>query len=451
VLSFLGIKDLATVALSSRQLAEAARSNPLWRGLYIGVHSWSPLPGSFEVSRSDTGATRAVQHSPWFRQFLEKRRTEARIAAGRYQFRVGGSTGDKLMDTEGHNGIAGGERLIFTASAAMSGRAVVWDKGTDLPVAVLKGANVSPLQCVACVGDAAVAAGDLAGAVNVWHIDGERVVTHRVLRGHRLGVRAISVTNARVVSASFDGTCCVWSTHSGDLLHTLDKTDCADGIVSLTALEHVPFGSGITDSMLPTTFFSGSKDGTVAMWQIEGASDIATPTTTTTATTTPTPASASAQSSSSASSLTDDLKPRRTLVFRGHTKAVRCVSVSGNRLCSASDDGTVKVWSLDMRALVATVRMAGPVRAAALDGSMLFSATTKGGENRGRIAVWNILAAPESDSAELEQPVYTVKKHIHAVTALYFDGRKLLSACGEEDPHLIAWDFGPAVGEVVPE
>ena len=125
------------------------------------------------------------------------------------------------------------------------------------------------------------------------------------------------------------------------------------------------------------------------------------------------------------------------------------MSVCGNRLCSGSDDCTVRVWSLDMRCLVATVRMAGPARAAALDGSMLFTATTKGGEHRGRIAVWN-LTRPRADTEETE-PVYTVKKHIHAVTALLFDGRKLLSACGEEDPHLIAWDFGPAVGEVQQE
>ncbi len=229
--------------------------------------------------------------------------------------------------------------------------------------------------------------------VKIWSVDGKELLT---LKGHRDNVTYVifSSDGKKVATASWDKTVKIWSVDNGKLLHTLNgHTDkvrsvsfSPDGKQLASASEDqtvriwsvddgkeldIKFHGGIVWSVIfspnGSDLASASSDKTVKIWRVgsrltlNGHTDIVRS------------LAFSPDGSQLASASYDktiriwnisdkdfsnrsdnnsidslNLKEKNDFILSGHTSAVNGIAFShdGNYLASASDDQTVKIWSV---------------------------------------------------------------------------------------------------------
>jgi WD40 repeat protein len=143
------------------------------------------------------------------------------------------------------------------------------------------------------------------GSIKLWHIDGTEP---RTLEGHSGGVRSIcfSPDGQTLASASDDNTIKLWKL-DGTLINTAnydEHSNAKQSLANKNAICTVKF------SPQGDTLASGSADGTVMLWNLDGS-----------------------------------VKE----FFNGHRSSVKSVSFNpeGDMLASASADGDLKLWQLD--------------------------------------------------------------------------------------------------------
>ena len=116
--------------------------------------------------------------------------------------------------------------------------------------------------------------------------------------------------------------------------------------------------------------------------------------------------------------------------LEGHTRAVLCLALYGNKLFSAGgDDRTIRVWDADTHEHLATMEgHRGDVRCLTLYGNKLFSGGSAGDPT---IRVWD---------ADTHEHLATMEGHTGYVVCLTLYGNKLFSAGGRDDGTIRVWN-----------
>jgi WD40 repeat protein/predicted Ser/Thr protein kinase len=177
--------------------------------------------------------------------------------------------------------------------------------------------------------------------VRIWDLQRGSLAT--ALPGHTASAFSVEVdaTGERAVTASHDGTARVWSLHDGAALALLDD----GGAQARSALSHAVF------SPAGDRVAAARMNGDVSLWRLE------------------------------------PLEARR---LRGHAQPVFRVTFDrrGQRVASASEDGTARVWDVDTGALTMVARgHEGPLW------SVLFDATDERlitGSSDATVRVWDL-------------------------------------------------------------
>jgi WD40 repeat protein/serine/threonine protein kinase len=293
----------------------------------------------------------------------------------------GARTGQEALSLEGHvdnvRNVAFSPDSRRLASAGFDQRVKVWDVRTGQEALVLKG-HTGRVHGVAFSPDGrrlASAGDDL--TIKVWDaLTGQELLSFKAHTG-QIECVAYSPDGRRLASAGWDQTLRVWDARTGQELLTLkghtnqvrgvayspdgtriasaghDRTvrvwDASTGRLSLTLRGHSSYLWGVAYSPDGQRLASASQDGTVKVWDARTGLERLTlrghrP-----------PVIGVAYSPDGRCLVTnggggvklwDARTPQESLSFTGHTSTVKCVAYSpdGQRLASASDDHTVKVW-----------------------------------------------------------------------------------------------------------
>jgi WD40 repeat protein len=185
---------------------------------------------------------------------------------------------------------------------------------------VLEG-HADRVNSVAITGDGRVVSGSADKSIKIWDLETGRILRtiesalqlKNLLTGHTRSVNCIVVTeDGWIVSGSDDpkyNMIKIWDLESGWLL--ADLNGHTDGVVTLA----------VTNDR---RILSCSKDSTIGVWDLSNASK---------------------PSIDERASLAQGLP---TSILRGHTQSVNAVMlVAENRLISASEDKTIKLWDLE--------------------------------------------------------------------------------------------------------
>ena len=109
--------------------------------------------------------------------------------------------------------------------------------------------------------------------------------------------------------------------------------------------------------------------------------------------------------------------------MRGHKLCINALVASGGRLIGSSDDGTVRVWSVETWECVQTVEAGSRIEALAVCGSALVGGTYSGSASEEReVRVWDL---------ETLRPLHTLRQPAgDDVFSLVCDGREVWGAVG---------------------
>ena len=305
----------------------------------------------------------------------------------------------------------------------------------------LKGHSDRVCACAFSPDGSYVASGSDDYSVKLWDIQtGECLLT---MVGHGADVSGVvfSPNGAKLVSCSDDMTLKIWATATGECLHTLrgheaEVTCCSfssDGtrIASASADKTVKLWDATTGRCIfnvrrahrepvrgcaispdCTTILSCSEDMTLKLWVTTSDYD----------------------------DYYDVVILRRMalqLTLRGHTASVNacCFSHNGRVVLSASDDGTLKLWSATTGACYSTLKHGAAVNACAFNPSN--DDTLLSGSSDATLKLWRI------GSGECVQTL-DQQGHCFDIMGCAFspDGRSIIS-CGEDDEDyesmLILW------------
>ena len=315
--------------------------------------------------------------------------------------------GEELALLRGHEGkvncvscLADGRRIV-----SASGRTVrIWDAQSGEELAVLHGnegdiaGGSSLITSVSCLPDGRhIVSGSDDGTVRLWNAQSGDTLAF--LRGHRGKVNSLSCSpdGRRIASGARDGTVRVWDVQSGEeLLLLLSDSYWVEIVI------YSPDGRRIV---------SGSSDGTVRIWDAHSGQGLA--------------------GSVTASSPTFSGQGSGFLL--GQVNTVNCMSYSpdGQRIASASDDGTIRNWDAQSGALLAVVR-AGKYLGHMLslgfspDGRRIVS-----GSECGAVRIWD---------AQSGKQLALLRGHQQSVTAVSYspDGRRIVTA--SDDGTIRIWD-----------
>ena len=267
------------------------------------------------------------------------------------------------------------------------------------------GGHEAPIKAVAVSPDGRwLATGSEDGTAQLWDLQADDIAAAAtVLRGHEDGVRAValSMDGRWLMTGSEDGTARLWDLQAKDIAASATVLRGHEDAVTAVALS-------VDGRWLAT----GSEDGTARLWDLQ-AKDIA--------------ASAT--------------------VLRGHEDAVTAValSVDGRWLATGSGDGTVRLWNLqadDIAASATVLRghesgarvivIIRGVTAVALSADGRWLAT---GSEDGTARLWNLQVDDIAASARV------LRGHEGGVgaVALSVDGRWLMT--GSEDGTARLWDL----------
>jgi WD40 repeat protein/tRNA A-37 threonylcarbamoyl transferase component Bud32 len=270
--------------------------------------------------------------------------------------------------------VAGGRQILATATTAVE----LWDAGSGARLAHLSGhpfdgahlspdgrlvaipiadANVVELRALPdgalrarLVSDAQptwatfdptgqlVATGNLAGAIEVWELDGRRRAT---LRGHPTVIQdvAFSPDGARLVSASNDRTARIWDVASGRELARVQHDD---------AIDAARFDRG------GARFLTAGEDRNVSLWDSATGAPIRT--------------------------------------FRAAAAVRSVASRDGLLIAGATASGDVQLWEVATGREVGRFRHARGAMAVDFAGDRLLSTSLDG-----RIAIWDVATEPADD------------------------------------------------------
>jgi len=306
-------------------------------------------------------------------------------------------TGEELFTLNAHSDSVttlaltpDGKRLI---SGSLDKTIKVWNLESKEELAILKG-HSEAVQAVAITADGKrVISASLDRTLKVWNLEtGEELFT---LIGHLLRVNAVAVTpdDRLVISGSYDRTLKVWNLETGKELFTLIGHRSVVNTVVVT-----PDGKRV---------ISGSWDKTLKVWDIDTGKGVFR--------------------------FIKNFIPRQELFsLDGHSHSVEAVAVTsdGNRIISASRDGTLKVWSLSTKKeifpLIGHSESVNAVTVTA-DGKRIIS-----GSDDETVKVWNL---------ETDEAVFSLTGHTNRVKALVLtpDGKQVIS--GSDDTTVKVWNL----------
>jgi len=195
-----------------------------------------------------------------------------------------------------------------------------------------------------CVGSQQILSGSRDATAKVWE-EGENNIYEdtRTLAAHTNFLNCIALIDAQPLFP--EGAVATGSTDS--LIMVWDRRDLSEP--ALTLVGHSNTVCSLAYSATNNTLLSGSYDGTVRVWQIEGANCLHV-------------VEAHKPSVLSVAALADgsyvsggadkmiklwDQQGKLIREISGHTDAVRALLQVDLGLCSAANDGTVRVWTLE--------------------------------------------------------------------------------------------------------
>lgn len=175
----------------------------------------------------------------------------------------------------------------------------------------------------------------------VWNLEtGKEMMC---LKGHTRAVRALQFDDAKLITGSMDRTVKVWNWRTGKCIRTLEGH--TDGVVCLNFDGNV-LASGSVDTTIKVWNFRtgecftlrGHKDwvNSVLLWDSRGGAGVS-------------PSSSS--SSESVPSFDCAPSPCSGSSSSGSGSGAPCID-PGKMLFSASDDGTIRLWDLNLRTCV---------------------------------------------------------------------------------------------------
>lgn len=280
-----------------------------------------------------------------------------------------------------------GQRIV---SGSDDHTAIVWATPTRQEVALLKG-HRAPVTGVSWFPDSRrIVTGSHDHSVKIWDAaDGRELASARSRRG-RIESVAVSPDGQSIASANQDGTASVWSFHSST--YSSIPPSLAENLLNRPGGTRVPPGGEGRGEGFPLREIITLEGHTDAVLSIEFSSD----------------GQRIATASADGTARVWDPKTGGSLqILKGHRDYVRSVAFSpdGTRILTASDDETAKIWETSSGRLLLTLRGHNDwVRSARFSPDGAFVATAS---DDGSAKLWNTTDGRELTTARLHDvPIY---------------------------------------------